>query len=349
MVIAASKETSTATTTNKERILIVDDEKIVRKSLIKCLSMSGFDCDEASNADEAMEYLRNKTVDLVILDIMMPGIPGSELLPRIKRSFPNTAVMMATAVVEPDTIVNCMKNGAHDYITKPFDLNQLIKNIQMVLEKRNLEMYLKEKSQVLEGKVTEQARELQRLFIDAVESLISALEAKDKYTAGHSRRVTKIALDIAASLRIDGVELENVRWSALLHDIGKIGIDSSVQNKPGSLTPSEYNYILTHCTIGPGIVQPLVNESIVEAIRHHHDSYDGMGVNQKLKGEKIPLISRILAVADSFDAMTSDRPYRTAMSAIKAVEEIQQCAGTQFDPVVVQAFLKTPMVKSLKN
>jgi putative two-component system response regulator len=349
MVLTEDKETAIKETTNKETILVVDDEKIVRRSLIKCLTMNGFMCEEASNAEEAMEYLRNKNVDLVILDIMMPGIPGSELLPRIKQSFPNTAVIMATAVVEPDTIVACMKNGAHDYVTKPFDLNQLVKNIQTVLEKRNLEIYLKEKSQVLEGKVTEQARELQRLFIDAVESLISALEAKDKYTAGHSRRVTKVALDIASALKIDGEELENVRWAALLHDIGKIGIDPSVQNKPGSLTPNEYSYILTHCSIGPGIVQPLVNETIVEAIRHHHDSYDGTGLNQTLKGEEIPLISRILAVADSFDAMTSDRPYRAAMSAIKAVNEIEQCSGTQFDPVVVQAFLKTSMVKSFKN
>ena len=193
---------------------------------------------------------------------------------------------MATAVVEPDTIVNCMKNGAHDYITKPFDVNQLMKNIQSVLEKRKLERDLKKKSQVLEGKVTEQAKELQKLFIDAVESLISALEAKDKYTAGHSRRVTKIALDIAYVMGIKGEDLENIRWSALLHDIGKIGIDPSIQNKPGILTPTEYNYILTHCTIGPGIVQPLVNDDIVEAIRHHHDSYDGTGLNQTLKGEE---------------------------------------------------------------
>jgi putative nucleotidyltransferase with HDIG domain len=310
--------------------------------------MNGFACEEASSAEEAMASLRNKPADLVILDIMMAGTSGTALLPQLKQSFPDMAVVMATAVVEPDTIVNCMKNGAQDYITKPFDVNQLIKNIQSVLEKRNLERDLKKKRQVLEGKVTEQAKELQKLFIDAVESLISALEAKDKYTAGHSRRVTKIALDIAYVMGLKGEDLENVRWSALLHDIGKIGIDPSIQNKPGILTPTEYNYILTHCTIGPGIVQPLVNDDIVEAIRHHHDSYDGTGLNQTLKGEAIPLISRILAVADSFDAMTSDRPYRAAMSAIKAVEEVQRCAGTQFDPTIVQSFLKTPMVGSFK-
>jgi putative nucleotidyltransferase with HDIG domain len=278
----------------------------------------------------------------------MPGTSGSALLPQLKQSFPDTAVVMATAIVEPDIIVNCMKNGALDYITKPFDINQLIKNIQSVLKKRDLERDLKKKSQVLEGKVTEQAKELQKLFIDAVESLISALEAKDKYTAGHSRRVTKIALDITYVMGLKGEDLENVRWSALLHDIGKIGIDSSIQNKPGALTPTEYTYILTHCTIGPGIVQPLVNDEIVEAIKHHHDSYDGTGLNQTVKGEDIPLISRILAVADSFDAMTSDRPYRSAMSALDAIEEVQRCADSQFDPVIVKAFLKTPMVSSFK-
>lgn len=333
---------------NRENILIVDDEKTVRRSLNKALTMNGFNCDEASSADEAMDMLTRKQADLVILDVMMPGTSGKELLPRLKKTYPDTAVVMATAVVEPETIVDCMKNGAHDYITKPFDVDQLLANIQTVLDKRSLELNMKEKRQVLEGKVAEQAKELQTLFIDAVESLIGALEAKDKYTAGHSRRVTKIAVDIAGVLGLKGEDMENLRWAALLHDIGKIGIDPTIQNKPGMLTPSEYNYILTHCTIGPGIVQPLVNETISEAIRHHHDSYDGSGLNQGIKGEQIPLISRILAIADSFDAMTSDRPYRSAMPALKAFEEVQRCSGTQFDPIVVQAFLQTSLVRSLK-
>jgi putative two-component system response regulator len=331
-----------------EKILIVDDEKIVRRSLNKCLTRNGFSCGEASDAREALENLKKEPADLVILDIMMPGTSGSELLPQIKSSYPDTAVVMATAVVEPDTIIKCMKNGAQDYITKPFDINELVANIQMVLKKRHLELHLKEKRLVLEGKVEEQSRELQKLFIDAIESLVSALEAKDKYTAGHSRRVTKIAVDSGRILGLDGEELENLRWAALLHDIGKIGIDSTVQNKPGTLTPTEYDYILTHCSIGPGIVEPLVNAKIVEVIRHHHDSYDGSGPKQKVRGDEIPLGARILAVADSFDAMTSDRPYRPAMTAAKAIAEIKKCAGTQFDPAVVKAFLKIPLITSLK-
>jgi putative two-component system response regulator len=315
-------------TLQKENILIVDDERTVRRSLNRCLTLRGFSCTEAGSADEALAAMKKNPADLVILDIMMPGTSGSELLPHIKKSFPDTAVVMATAVVEPDTIVNCMKNGAYDYITKPFDVDELIANINTVLEKRRLELSLREKRQVLEGKVEEQAKELQKLFIDAVESLVSALEAKDKYTAGHSRRVTKIALETAGVLGLKGEEMDNLRWAALLHDIGKIGIDPTI--------------------IGPSIVQPLVNDKIIEIIKHHHDSFDGSGLNQKVTGDMIPLGARILAAADSFDAMTSDRPYRSSMPVTEAINEIIRCAGTQFDPEVIKAFLKTPIVNSLK-
>ena len=335
-------------TLKKDNILIVDDEKTVRRGLNRCLTLRGFSCAEAGSADEAMESLKNKPADLVILDIMMPGTSGSDFLPRLKKSYPDTAVVMATAVVEPDTIVKCMKNGAHDYITKPYDIDELVSNINMALEKRKLELNLRAKSQVLEGKIEEQAKELQKLFIDAVESLVSALEAKDKYTAGHSRRVTKIAMETAIAMGLKGEDLDNLRWAALLHDIGKIGIDPNIQNKPGVLTPEEYDIILTHCVIGPSIVQPLVNDKIIEVIKHHHDSYDGSGLNQKVSGENIPLGARILATADSFDAMTSDRPYRSSMPISAALAEVVRCAGTQFDPAVVKAFLKTPIVNSLK-
>lgn len=329
-----------------ESILIVDDEQAVRRSLNKALTMNGYVCREAATADEALRQLEEEPASLVILDIMMPGMSGRELLARVRETYPDTAVVMATAVIEPDTIVSCMKNGALDYITKPFDIKQLAENIEMVLQKRRLELNLKEKQQALEGRVQEQARELQSLFMDAVDSLIGALEAKDKYTAGHSRRVTKLALDTGRAMGLPSGELDNLRWAALLHDIGKIGIDPRIQNKPGSLTAREYDYVLTHCSIGPGIVRPLVNEAIVDMIRHHHDNYSG-GDHQDVSGEDIPLGARILAVADSFDAMTSDRPYRAAMPATQAIAEIRRCAGGQFDPVVVRAFLKSPIVKSL--
>jgi HD-GYP domain-containing protein (c-di-GMP phosphodiesterase class II) len=155
-------------------------------------------------------------------------------------------------------------------------------------------------------------------------------------------------METAIAMGLKGDDLDNLRWAALLHDIGKIGIDPSIQNKPGMLTPEEYDYILTHCVIGPGIVQPLVNDKIIEIIKHHHDSYDGSGLNQKVSGEEIPLGARILATADSFDAMTSDRPYRASLPVNEAIAEVTRCAGTQFDPVVVRAFLKTPIVNSLK-
>ena len=299
----------------RESILIVDDEKNVRRSLNKCLTRNGFACAEASSAAEALDHLDSNPADLVILDVMMPGTTGEDLLPQLRQRHPDTAVIMATAVVEPDTIVNCMKNGALDYITKPFDLTQLLDNVETVLQKRQLELNLREKREGLEGKVEQQARELQKLFMDAVESLVSALEAKDPYTAGHSRRVTKLAIDTGQALGLSATELDNLHWAALLHDIGKIGIDPSIQNKPGSLTPAEYDYILTHCSIGPGIVQPLVNTAIVEMIRHHHDSFTTRTGKQALAGRSIPLGARILAVADSFD--------------------------------VVKAFLKSPIVKSL--
>lgn len=331
--------------TGQGRILIVDDEELVRRSLRKKLSRGGYYCEEAGSGDEALERLRSAPAELVILDIRMPGKSGRELLPQIRASYPDTAVIMATAVTETGVVIDCMKEGAQDYIPKPFDLGEVMSSVERVLDKRKLELEIKKHQQSLEQKVEEQTGEIRSLFLGAIEALVFALEANDNYTAGHSRRVTEIAVTVGEELGLPSDELGDLRWGALLHDIGKIAIDPQIQNKPGKLTPEEYRHIMVHAQVGPAIVKPVVNERIIAMIRHHHDRFDGNGLDQTVRGEDIPLGARILAVADTFDAMTSDRPYRAAMSTEEALAEIKRCSGTQFDPAVVDGLLRTPVVE----
>ena len=185
--------------------------------------------------------------------------------------------------------------------------------------------------------------EFRTLSLRAIESLVFALEAKDEYTAGHSRRVADIAIAIGRRMNLSVGDLSDLRCSSLLHDIGKIAVEQFVQNKPGSLTPHEYEHIMIHVQAGAEIVRPIVNEKVLKMIKHHHDHYDGGNLHQLAVGEGIPLGARILAVADAFDAMTSDRSYRAAMSVEEATVEIKKCIGTQFDPIIVDNFLGIPM------
>jgi putative two-component system response regulator len=328
-----------------ERILIVDDEVTIRKLLRQKLSREGYQCEEADNAKQALDKLRSNLTELVILDIRMPGKSGIELLPEIRANYPDTAVVMATAVAETNIAIQCMKQGAYDYISKPFILDEVALCIERALEKRRLELEIREYQQHLEQKVEEQTGEIRRVFLGAIEALVFALEAKDTYTAGHSRRVTEIAVAIGRELGLSPDDMEDLRWAGLLHDVGKIAVDQLIQNKPGKLTPEEYEHIMIHANVGAGIVKPVVNDRVVEMIEHHHDHYDGSGLHQVVAGEDIPLGARILAVADAFDAMTSDRPYRSAMSLEEALNEVIRCTGTQFDPIVADAFLKIPVAE----
>jgi len=323
------------------RILIVDDEAMIRRLLHVKLSRQGYQCEEAGNAIEALDKMRTYAADLIMLDMKMPGKSGMELLAELKANYPDTAVIMATAVAEANLAIQCMRLGADDYITKPFNLDEVVLNVEKTLEKRMLELKIKEYQEKLQQKVEEQTIEIRRLFLGSIESLVFALEAKDRYTAGHSRRVTEIALAIGRELKLSEEYLENLRWGSLLHDVGKIAVDHFVQNKPGKLTPAEYEHIMIHAHIGAGIVKTVVNEKVVAIVEHHHDHYNGSGLHQVVAGEDIPLGARILAVADAFDAMTSDRPYRPTLPFEEARQEIERCIGTQFDPVVGSAFLRT--------
>jgi len=324
-----------------ETLLVVDDEDTVRRVLYLKLSREGYRCEQANGAEQTLHVLETIPVALVLLDIKMPGKSGIELLPEIKEAYPDTAVIMATAVNDIEIAVQCLKQGADDYVCKPFNLEDVSLAVQRALHKRRLQLELREYQQFLEEKVEQQMLEMRRLFLGAIEALVSALEAKDKYTGGHSRRVTETAVAVGKELGLSAQDMENLRWGSLLHDVGKIAIHQAIQNKPGSLTPEEYEHIMTHPKIGASIVRPVVNGRITDIIEHHHDHYDGSGLHQVVAGHDIPLGARVIAVADAFDAMTSDRPYRAAMSIAQGVEEIKRCADTQFDPVIVTAFLET--------
>ena len=213
-------------------------------------------------------------------------------------------------------------------------------SVQSPLGKTTLKIAAKEYHQQLENKIEIQTAEIQRLSLSGIEALIYALEAKDGYTAGHSRRVTDISVALGRAVGLGETGMEDLRWASLLHDVGKIAVNPQIQNKPGTLTEEEYEIMMTHSHVGVEIVKPVVNHNVVDIIEHHHDRFDGSGLHQNTSGKDIPLGARILAVADAFDAMTSNRPYRSKMTVEEALKEIQHCSFSQFDPVIVSTFLK---------
>jgi putative two-component system response regulator len=325
-----------------QKVLIVDDEASIRRLVMAKLTGSGYQCIEAGNAAQALDKLNTEPVSLILLDIKMPGKSGIELLPEIKARFPDTAVVMATATADVTTAIACMQHGAYDYITKPFDLDDLMHSVRRALEKRRLEIENREYHVHLQDKVAEQAGRIRASFFNTIRALNNALEARDKYTSGHSQRVTDLAAAITRQMRLTPEVSESIVLAGMLHDIGKIGIGEAILNKPAALTDFEYREIKKHPEIGERIMGPVAaDEEILQCVRHHHEHFDGSGYPDGLAGEKIPLGARILAVADAFEAMTSERPYRKALSPEAAFAEIERGKGTQFDPEIAEILLKS--------
>jgi putative two-component system response regulator len=328
--------------TEAPRCLVVDDEPRLRQVLMHLMQNDGFSCREAGNGVEAIEVLQREPVPLVLSDLRMPRMDGIELLRQVRSRFPETAVVMITAVADVEVAVSCLAMGAMDYLTKPFHLEEVRARVTQALEKRRLILENREYQDRLEERVAIQARRLEDLFLASIQSLAEALEVKDPYTRGHSIRVSHLSSAIARTLQLDGDIVRQIELGGQVHDIGKIGVREAVLNKSGPLTTDEYAHIMTHPLVGWRILGPLLGDAplALSIVRSHHERWDGRGVPDGLAGEAIPLEARIAAVADSYDAMTSGRPYRKSqLSADEAIAEVRRNAGTQFDPTVVAAFI----------
>ena len=341
--------------------LIVDDEPRLRRVLVRLLENEGFTCTEAGSGVEALRVLEAQDVPLVISDLRMPEMDGVTLLREIVARWPETAVIMVTAVAEVESAVACLQLGALDYVAKPFHLDEVRARVRQALDKRRLILENKSYHKDLEERVRVQARRIEEVFLEGVHALVEALEAKDAYTRGHSRRVAVYASTIARRLALDPETVDTIALGGEVHDIGKIGVSEEVLHKGTNLTEAEYRHVMEHPVIGWRILGPLLRDApgVLSVVRSHHERLDGKGLPDGLKGDAIPFEARIVSVADAFDAMTSVRPYRPSLTVDHALAELERMKRVQFDPMAVDAFtaafadvsqlpITTPGVQPLK-
>jgi response regulator RpfG family c-di-GMP phosphodiesterase len=306
------------------------------------MESDGFVCHEAATGRAALALLEEVPATLLLSDLHMPELDGMGLLREVRQRHADIAVIMITAVADVATAVAALSVGAMDYLTKPFHLDEVRARVRQALEKRRLILENRGYQLRLEARVDEQARRLEALFLASIQSLADALEVKDPYTHGHSLRVSTYSAAIARVIGMGTEAVREIEIGGRVHDIGKIGVREAVLNKPGPLTDDEYRHIMTHPVVGWRILSPLLDDvpMSLNVVRWHHERYDGSGVPDRLVGDAIPLEARIAAVADTFDAMTSVRPYRPGVSLDDTLAELRRCSGTQFDPVCVAAFLE---------
>lgn len=337
----------------EDRILIVDDEEMICDMLSRRLIKEGYSCVTAHSGREALTHFYKNAFSLIISDIKMPEMNGIELLKKVKAMHPKMIVIIVTAYPEIDMAVEAMRVGAYDFIIKPADLDLVLLSVRRALEKKRLEeeveLYHKNLERLVEErtvKLQQAYRTLKKAHLDSVKVLAEAIDAKDPYTRGHSDRVRRMSLQIATSLGFSEERVEALEYGALLHDIGKIGIKDEILQKPEALSPEEYQTIQEHPMIGVKIVEGIeFFKDKMLMIRNHHEHYNGRGYPDGLVGEAIPLEARIIAVPDAFDAMASLRPHRRAMALQDILSEMEKCKGSQFDPIILEIFLREEIYK----
>jgi putative nucleotidyltransferase with HDIG domain len=334
-----------------ERILIVDDEEPIRDFVSAMLISANYLCRQAASGREALALLDSgEEFSLMLSDLMMPGMDGTMLLESSKERFPDMPVIMVTAVTDVSVALGAIRNGAYDYLLKPFEREQLLATVRRALENRRLKLENRNYQTHLEAIVTARTEQLkqaidrlERSYDITLEALGNALDLKDAETEGHSKRVTAYTIAIARAMGLSADQIRVIARGAFLHDIGKMAIPDEILKKPGPLDPEQKAIMQEHCYRGYQILKriPFLTEA-AEIVYAHQEKFDGTGYPRGLKGEDIPLGARIFSIADTLDAMTSDRPYRARLPLSAAREEIERWSGRQFDPSVVRIFLSMP-------
>jgi putative two-component system response regulator len=333
---------------SQPRVLVVDDEEAIRTAIARFLRTQGYEVEVVESGPAAIAMLKRQRFVVMLCDVRMPEMTGLDVLPEALRLDSDLAVLMLTAVNDAETATDALSHGAMDYLVKPVELADLHRAVEraahrrkLEIERRNVEQHIREEVALRSAELEREKAALHALTIGVAETLINAMEAKDVYLRGHSSRVADQAASIAEELGLDPDLVENVRLAGRLHDVGKIGIREDVLNKPGPLTPEEFEHVKDHVRIGLEILAPLKHIPVaIEYVMDHHEHFNGGGYPRGLAGEQITIGGRILAACDAFDSLTSNRAFRGARGPEETVEYLEDQVGLLLDPQVFAALKK---------
>jgi response regulator RpfG family c-di-GMP phosphodiesterase len=322
-------------------VTVVDDEPMAQDVLVRAARSWDYHCQTASTAEQALELLQRQPTPIVVTDLRMPGRGGLWLIQEIRRRWPEVGIIVLTAGHDPEAAEQCLRAGAHHYFFKPIKLDEFRHVLETTWQTFHRQQAHRRDRAALQRAVRRQTRRVRRTFLSAITSLVRTVEQRDPYTAGHARRVRRYALQLAAALELEPRTCRQLGLAAMLHDIGKVGVPDAVLHKPGRLTPEEDRIVRAHPEMGERILAPVIrSRAVLAGIRGHHERLDGTGYPDGLAGGQIPLLARLVAIPDCFDALTTCRAYRPALPLDEALALLQGGAGTQFDPVFVEVFLR---------